>query len=362
MSECLSSRGRGFAIGAVGLILIALVGAAFQQDDSSQEMCTILVSPGESIQEAIDLAPSGGVICLAPGTYDEALQITRSITIYAQELSGVPTLISGPEEEQITVLIHSPVGELCDVTLRGLTLEGRHVDSLVVSVRDSASVQISECSIVSSPGVGIHIHDRARAAIRDSTIADQQGYAGVYIGGASSATLDGCQVLRNPGGNIEVTGTASATVTDCTVSGPEEGFWITNQANVVIQMCDIVDNGIFGVATAEQAVVEITDCTISGNNRFGIGVHDSVNATVRNCTISGNKRGGIYVGENAYAQLTGNFILSNTGWGVEWDGLLGERQHLSGCGNQIKDAGGAFENESGDVSPDTLWCLSRDCP
>lgn len=58
--------------------------------------CTV-VTPGESIQSAIQSASDGDVICLKPGTYEEQVTISRSVTVRGQTpaTSGNPVVIEG---------------------------------------------------------------------------------------------------------------------------------------------------------------------------------------------------------------------------------------------------------------------------
>ena len=345
----------------LGLLLLApaLVGAVFQRPPSPR---TVRIFPGESLQEAIDLAPAGSVLCLAPGTYRETVRIGRSITIRAEDPSGDMVLLDGPADRWASVFIESVSnGAPCTVVLEGLTLQSNAEDGLLVGVAGSASVEILGCRLAPSPGVGVQLYDHATALIQDSDVTDQQGYAGVYVGGASSAVLERCHILGNPGGNIEVTGTAVATIVNCTVSGPEKGFWITDDATVSIQDCEIARNGTNGIAVRSRAEVEVLRCGISDNGDVGVVVTGVAEMTVRDCVLTGNKEGGVRVGEAARAELTGNTIRRNGGWGVEWIGRVGESQHLSGCGNNIQDADGAFANQLGSVIPESLRYLTHPC-
>jgi hypothetical protein len=74
------------------LLTVLLVGSLVfgrglsSADDDSVPNCDVTVSPGESIQDAIDVADPGVTICVEPGTYTEDLSITRSL-----ELVGLKT-------------------------------------------------------------------------------------------------------------------------------------------------------------------------------------------------------------------------------------------------------------------------------
>ncbi len=59
--------------------------------------CDTGVSPGGSIQEAVDAASSGDVICVKPGTYAETISIDASVTVRGQTpaTSGNAAVIEG---------------------------------------------------------------------------------------------------------------------------------------------------------------------------------------------------------------------------------------------------------------------------
>ena len=64
---------RLFRLAAAGLISVV--------ESLAAGTCTINLNPDQSIQQAIEAAPSGTVICLGEGTWEENLEIRKSLTI-----------------------------------------------------------------------------------------------------------------------------------------------------------------------------------------------------------------------------------------------------------------------------------------
>lgn len=61
-----------------------------------QVACTIHVLLGKSIQQAIDTAPKGAVICLEKGEWQESIEVEKSITL--QGAGAEHSVIRGTEE------------------------------------------------------------------------------------------------------------------------------------------------------------------------------------------------------------------------------------------------------------------------
>ena len=69
------------AVAAVVLGMIGLATTAGASDRGSDRSPTFVVHPGESIQAAIDNAPSGGTVVINQGSYRENLLIDHALTI-----------------------------------------------------------------------------------------------------------------------------------------------------------------------------------------------------------------------------------------------------------------------------------------
>ncbi|RLB42080.1 MAG: hypothetical protein DRH12_06585, partial [Deltaproteobacteria bacterium] len=100
-----------FRLVAAGLISVA-------ESLAAQSRANIL-SPDESIQQAIDAAPSGAVICLGEGTWKENIEIRKSLTI--RGAGAGKTVIRSAELNRPVVWIE---GDEIEVDLEGVTITG----------------------------------------------------------------------------------------------------------------------------------------------------------------------------------------------------------------------------------------------
>jgi len=167
---------------------------------------TITVQPGESIQIAIDRAREGAVLYLASGTWEENIEINKSLTL--QGAGQDETVIKGKEEgypvvrimslEDVVQAVSVEIEELAITGARGLfcvdgdkgicpdgvlvqgTARAEITNSTIsdsmggIALRDSAWAKITE-SVISGNMGGIRLDDLARGEINNSTISDNVG-------------------------------------------------------------------------------------------------------------------------------------------------------------------------------------------
>lgn len=140
-------------------------GAVFLADDGRQ---AIVVDPSANgngvaatIQEGIDRAGSGGVVLVRPGTYPEALKITKGLTLRAIGDGSEPVVIAPPGTPDIALQIATPEPVVIeDVTLLFGGANGIRGDGLV-----NATVQHVTASAI-NPAI---VQARAIAFANDAT-------------------------------------------------------------------------------------------------------------------------------------------------------------------------------------------------
>lgn len=209
-----------------------------------------------TIQSAIDAAPEWAIIHIAPGTYGEALTISKPLMLIGAS-DGSTHVVVNPETPAITVR------NTHDVTLKQLTVEGGLYGILV---EGSKAVQILD------------------NRVRDAT------FAGIRISRAA-ANITGNQITH--------------------VSGPY-GMGI-ELANTMSQPPSLIQNNLVADNTREgiilhNAMALIDKNTVMRNGLRGIAVTEMSMATVRGNSIVSNTDAGVYVVDNSMAEILANHV------------------------------------------------------
>lgn len=216
----------------------------------AQEPCTITVHPGESIQEAIDAAPEGAVLCLTEGTWTEVLTLTKSLTLRGAGASR--TLIKPSRTGPIVVIRSEADKPIPHVVIEDLAIQGaKGFLAYGIALLYEAQATILRCAVSDCTWSGISLWHDARALISDCTLSDNH-LAGLEIAFRSEAEVTWSEVTGNLVG-IMVHGEAHGTITDCTIrSNWGDGIALLDQSVARLERNRIVANGVRGVTLMEE--------------------------------------------------------------------------------------------------------------
>ncbi len=295
--------------------------------------CTVTVQPGEPIQEAIDAAPEGALICLPAGEWQENVEISRSLVLRGEDADSVLLRSADPDTPRISIL--APEGDV-RVEIRDLTIAGAEGDRGVgVWAQDSVEVVIASCVIAGNRAAGIWLAGSTQATISHCTIRGQDWYGGIRLSDSSQATIVESVITHNALG-ITLAGSSRAKVRDSDISHNRwVGLSIRAAASLSIMDCDVVGNGAFG----------------------GLFVEDSGSLLVKGCTVESNNGPGIQLADSAQATITENTILSNGRCGVALRPELMSGMDKAFTGYVIGKRNTGKGNADDDCCPDDLAFL-----
>jgi len=295
--------------------------------------CAVTVRPGESIQQAIDAAGDGDVICLARGEWTESLVIDKSVTLVGWG-SG-RTVLSPSQLHLPGVDVPGRTGEPIAVRLERLSLS-RDAGHTGMMIGGTASVELNRCR-VSGMLYGIQAADSARLTLRKSSVSDSR-QIGIVLLDSAAAIFDVSRVSGGRGLAIRISGSASADLVDSEVSGNGgHGLSLRDEASVILTESKVSGNGEKGLLLVGQSEARVLRTEISGNSDQGIRAEDQAKvelagssvlsnwhgvdltgltlASISDASISGNRWDGVRVENSAHAAISGSVIASN------WRGL-----------------------------------------
>jgi hypothetical protein len=163
----------------------------------------IPVSPGESINAAIDRASDGDTILVQPGTYQEAIWLKGGILLKAQGGPGVTRLLGLPGQAVVTAVGFGTR------TLDGFTLDGGYQSRAGVEAElySDGALAITNCRIGENYGPGIDASlwgSLTRLALAHNVIAANAG-PGLFVDAeAGSMLATENEIVENGGGGCSI--------------------------------------------------------------------------------------------------------------------------------------------------------------
>lgn len=225
------------------LLIAPLCAAACSESDD-------LVSPGQSIQAAIDRMPAGAErwrIDVKPGVYNEKLSVDRNgVTLHGQ--------VSGDGLDGRPLL---------DGTMGGGKL---HKDAVIVS---GSQFTIEGFALRNYSGNGVTSTKARDIVMRDLNV-DNTGLYGVYPVESENILIEKCVATRIKDAGIYVGQSKNAVVRDNHVYGNVAGIEIENTVTALVENNDVHDNtaGILAFVLPNNPSKVGKDCTIRNNKTY----------------------------------------------------------------------------------------------
>jgi parallel beta-helix repeat protein len=307
------------AISTVGYIAGAGAAAAVKIPDDA-----IIVSPGQSVQEALDSAAAKkGWVLVKNGihTFPHTLRIPAGITLCGEGEGTI--LFLDPASGEREAMINAD-NDLHDVTIRDLVIEGsnRTDPGTDPNSRRSYRGGYNRGGILFrslKEGQMQHLHF-VHVTIRNCT------YSGLSISGADDVRITGCDFTENgvsvpPGQhllhNLQLLHCSAVNIKDSRFDTSPYGCGIAldHCRNAAVSNCEVARNGWYGILTTESKNIAIRDNLIEGNDRSGILLeylrNGSDDITVSNNRIQYNAGYGVESYAVRNAGITGNRYAGN---------------------------------------------------
>lgn len=341
-------------------ILLALLPVLLAVSSQAQDAPrTWTVSPGQSIQEAIDKAAPGDTVQVLPGEYVESISLTKErITLKGLEFEGERTVLKSKINEEDEPLEGAILIGGDQVVVEGFVVRG--FGKFGVAADNCAELTLRDLMIEDTGFTGVQLDDirqcvierviagrigGAAIAVEDSSdcrIVQSEGYAsrfGLYLGDSQQVVVDNGSFHHN-GIGVVLSGSTNDPATrlayvkmwrtrvmgnNATVPGPADFYFADAPPGI-------------GILIAGASEIEIAQSELSGNDSFGVLTLSRDTGGVRHMAKdvprSGPHAEHVYMHHNHYAGNGGapsaTFTKQFAGippGDIYWDGL-GERNQF----------------------------------
>jgi parallel beta-helix repeat protein len=283
----------------------------------------IVVTPGESIQEALDNATKkNGWVFLKEGLHKipGKLQIPSGITLSGEGQKSV--LFLDPEGGRDAIV--NAESNMHDITLCDLVVEGA-VNPVPATDPNSGRSFRSTANRGGIMFLGQFEGEMKNIILKNITVRNST-YNGVFISGAENVKILNCDFSENgsdivPGPklqhNLLLTHSKNIEVKDCRlVTSPHgSGIALTSCKNAKVESCEIARNAYFGALITESENINVSGNLIEGNDQSGIMAEflskGSENITITENLIHYNNGFGIESYATKNIKTSGNTLTGN---------------------------------------------------
>ena len=260
-------------------------------------MRTILVSTQQhgaypTIRDALEAAPNGTVISIAPGEYVEAIDLNNRV-ITLQSAGGGEVIVDTSSLGQSAVRV---IGG--EVKLHGLTL--RSNDRPAVSAH-SAKLTVESCELRAGYAACLAATDGSLVDVADCQFTGGQ-YGLVYED--ADGTVNKC-VLRNIADDaIIVRLGAKPMIRNSTIDGcGYRGIYVYQSGKPTIELCEISRTGEAGISVAHHSSPTVTACWVHDTQGVGIMFGRGCGGVVAECRIENTASPGLFLEDGANPEV-----------------------------------------------------------
>lgn len=243
---------------------------------------TILVMPGQSIQEAIDLAPENTRIEIQPGVYEEPCNTTNGLNVTKSgiQLIGLSTSAAGPDSAPDGRVIVQQTGE----QRNGVVIVPPEVPAEAQPLF-SAKVDRTDCmGCHSDMGPPFPLHDDVPRVIpkqNDPWLTDIvvegitiRGFSnnGLFTEHVDGFVFDDVESIDNRNYGIFPVLSANGVIRDSYSTGSDldSALWVETSENVEVTR-NLVENSVNGIEVSNSDDVLLTD-NEARNNTVGAAI------------------------------------------------------------------------------------------
>lgn len=232
----------------------------------------------QSIGEALRAASDGALITVAAGTYEEALVITRMVTVAAESGAG-EVLIRARSGSAVVIDAEA-------VQLSGLTISGGDDDTAAVEIRRGEAA-LDTCRITGAGWTAILAWHQGTLVARDCRIDEAQG-AGIVVTSAGGNTVERTVVKETSSSSIVVAESGRLTVRKSVVDrAAGNGICVNGHGHAQIQDTKITGSGKPALVVEQNGAAEVSGLTVTDSVSVDAYLTGKGRITLAGCRFSG---------------------------------------------------------------------------
>lgn len=287
-------------------LIVMAVGCGYAWSAEPAEPAIIQVAANgtgdfQTIQEAIDQARAGTIVRVGAGTWDEALTITKPLTLEGTGCDQTQIVSASDGKQQASRDLQRGLQqiyqELDAETRMKLTEAYQRVfgASPALTVTETEGVVIRGMSLLRSQPV------------REGSFSND---AAVEITDADVQLMD-CAIIESPGTGIAVKGESHVKISDCLITNAwGKGITVATSENGSFEITDSdVRNNVYaGLSIGSKSPnVRVARCRIQGTGWHGIR-YDNCSPVIEDNVFHRTAVSGIYASGKTAATIRGNLF------------------------------------------------------
>ncbi len=257
----------------------------------------IVVSPGQPIQTAINLAAPGDTIVVRPGVYTTGLTIpVGKDRLRLQGAGPGKTILENTGFPSGILVLNSDFVTITGFTLRGYNQYG-------VQLQDANECIVRNNIIEETTGEGIFGHGIGIGGSGDGhliydNIIRANRFNGVHIEVGTRHAVIGNEIKKNMQHGIEIIGDYSLVAENKVTDNSERGIRVDGNGHWIVKN-EVCGNGSHGISGSSDEAnnLFVFGNNSSGNGSDGLSVFDSGHVIVDN-TFNEDEGHGIFVSSN----------------------------------------------------------------
>ncbi|WP_327074874.1 right-handed parallel beta-helix repeat-containing protein [Kitasatospora purpeofusca] len=285
------------------------------------------------VADAVRAAQPGDTVVVAPGRYEEALELARRIVLVAEQGPGTVVLAAPPGGAPALAVLGP------DCVLRGLGLEGADPGDPAVTVAAGAGLVLDHCTVSggrievrgpegAEPGdfregeegtsavllrdcrltgarhAALRLSGGARVRIESTTVADIDG-VGAVLAGTARLDVTGLRLESTTGSGIRLRGRSRLRMADSRLTSPgRAGLLLEDTAHALVTTTRIETPGTAGLHLGGESHADLTDSRVLRPAASALVLQDAARLTADGCTVTAPGANGLLATGTARARLT----------------------------------------------------------